>query len=237
MAWYALDNKEKVMRIVNYLIHKGEEIEVRFKGQRRTFFSKFIKIEQGNGFSNNGGNHELIMEKLNPEEGNFLIQSVYEVVIGFLINENLCRYSAKYMGISNTSPHFGFIVSFPESIQYEDRRKEERITHKMPELFSVKFRLGKGAHRDKVYDLNVLNRSRHGLGLLITEKDFDLLRTVNVGDHLYNMMFLARSALIRVNGIVRHKTKIWAGKYRGCYVMGIESPDIIDNPKPNRPQG
>ncbi len=227
MAWYALDNKQKLMRIVDYLIHGGDEIEVRFNGQRSSFFSKFIKIKQGNPFSNNGGKHELIMEKLRPEEGNSLIQSVSQVAIGFSIENNLCRYPARYLGISNASPYYGFIVSFPETIQFKERRREERVTHRTPELFSVKFRLGKGPNRDKVYDLNVLNRSRHGLGLLITQKDFDLLRAVKVGDHLYDMMFLATSALVRVNSVVRHVTKIWAGKYKGCYVMGIQSPDII----------
>ena len=227
MAWYEESNKQRVMRVVNYLVNHGEEIEVRLKGRRNTFFSKFIKIDQANIWANNGRRYELIMEKLTPEEGNAIIQSASELVIGFLINENICRYSAKYVGISNASPYFGFIVSFPQTIQFKERRKEKRITHKTPELFSVKFSVGKGAGKDKVYDLNVVNRSKHGLGLLVTEKDFDLLRAVNVGDQLCDMMFLARSALIRVNGIVRHKTEIFDGKFKGCYIMGIESLDVI----------
>ena len=227
MAWYTESDKQRVMRVIQYLIQNGEEIEVGLRGRRDTFSSKFITIGQGNTRSNNGRKYALIMEKLIPDEGNALIQSESEMVIGFLINQNICRYSANYIGISNSPPYFGFIVSFPQTIQFIDRRKERRITYKTPELFSVKFSVGKGEGKDKVYDLNVVNRSKHGLGLLVTEKDFDLLRTVNVGDRLYDMMFVASSALIRVNGIVRHKTEIFGGKFKGCYIMGIESPDVI----------
>ena len=36
---------------------------------------------------------------------------------------------------------------------------------------------------------------------------------------------------IKVQGVVRHKSKIREGKYSGCYILGIESPDITDSYK------
>jgi len=36
-------------------------------------------------------------------------------------------------------------------------------------------------------------------------------------------------ARINVNGTVKHRTKIDLGKYKGSYILGIESPEIIDS--------
>ena len=137
------------------------------------------------------------------------------------------------MGISSTPPHFGFMISFPASLEIKEKRREERVTFKRPELIRAEFRLGKGPNKDKPYEVNVINYSRHGLGLIITQKDFDLLRIVRRGDLLEDIAFFASWAMIRVNGTVRHITKIKQGKYEGCYILGIHSPDIISDYKPN----
>lgn len=227
MSWYKLHNKEEIKKIINYLVSSKTEIKVQIDGKKNIFVSKIIKIGQGNISSDNGKRPELIIAKLSPWEGNTLIQSVTEVSIESLILEHACQYSVKYMGTSNTHPYFGFFLSFPETVRIEERRKEERVVYEMPELFSVQFRLGNGGRKERVYDLNVHNGSGHGLGLLIPEKDFDLLEMVNVGDKLCGIIFFAREAIIRGNGTVRHKTKIGEGKYKGCYVMGIETGDIV----------
>jgi hypothetical protein len=36
------------------------------------------------------------------------------------------------------------------------------------------------------------------------------------------MTFYSESLMVRMDAVVRHKTKIEVGKYRGCYIVGIE---------------
>ena len=46
-------------------------------------------------------------------------------------------------------------------------------------------------------------------------------------DELKNISFYAPKAMIKVNGTVRHISKIDEGKYKDSYILGIESPEII----------
>lgn len=229
MKWYKLDNKKQILKIIKYFVSSKEEVEVRIKGAKDIFKSRFIKIDYENVSSENGGIPDLIIEKLVPEQGNILIQGVPDVFIESSINERFCRCSVKYKGTRNTYPYFGFVLSFPEIVKIQERRTEERVDVGMHELVSVQFRLRNGRNsskKDKVYNLNVVNYAGHGLGLLITEKEFELLQMINETDKLYNMIFFAKTAMIRGNGTVKHKTKIKEGKYKGCYIMGIESDNI-----------
>lgn len=111
-------------------------------------------------------------------------------------------------------------------------RKEERFYYKVPEFVFAELRLGKETKKEKVYDLKVLDCSKYGIGLVITKKDFDLLNILKEGDKLHNIFFFASWTMIKVDGIVRHLTKIEEGKYKGCHLLDIESPDIIDSCKP-----
>lgn len=221
------------MRVIDQVISKRIEIKIRITGEKTLFASKIIKINHGSISSEIERRAELIIEKLFPEKGNSLIRSVPEVAVEFPINENLCRCTVECTGLSSTPPHFGFIMGFPESLEIEEKRREERLTHETPEFFSAELRLGKKSKRDTPYQLNVLNRSKHGLGLIITRKDLDLLRIVQKGDNLNDIILFASWAMITVSGTVSHVTKIEDGKHKGCYLLGIHSSDIIESCKPN----
>jgi hypothetical protein len=98
----------------------------------------------------------------------------------------------------------------------------------MPDFVSVAFSI---MGKDKVYDLGVMDCSMHGLGILITRKDFDLVRLVKPGDRIRDIVFYSENAMIKVDGVVRRLTKMSTGKYKDSYVMGIESPEVIENCK------
>ena len=83
-----------------------------------------------------------------------------------------------------------------------------------------------------MYDLPVLNCSRHGLALLITQDDFELLHMLPKGKKVNRMTFYTGWAVIEVNGRVAHKIKIETGEHRGCYLIGIESDEVIEYCKP-----
>ena len=57
----------------------------------------------------------------------------------------------------------------------------------------------------------------------------DLIRALNPGDKIEEITYYAKSSIIKVEGTVVHKTKIHEGKYKGAYVIGIESPEIIES--------
>ena len=120
-------------------------------------------------------------------------------------------------------------------MESKDKRKEDRFNYEMPEFVYAEFKLGKEPIKDKVYNLKILDCSESGIGMVITQKDFDLLQILNEGDELKNISFFATWTVLKVDGIVRHKTKIEEGKYKGCYLMGIESQEIIESFKPADP--
>ena len=235
MTWITVNDRQKITLIVDHLTSKGKEIKIRANGDKTPFTSKFLKMNQDNPSSEMGNGAKLIIEKLSPEKGNALIQTLPKVTAEFLINKNLCRCNLDYMGIS-THPHIGFIVGFPESMEVEEKRREDRVPLERPQFISVAFSLSKNSNGEKQYELNVLDCSKYGLGLLITEKDFDLLGLLNIGDKIENIAFFASWAMIKVNGTVCHFTKLKEGDHKGCYLLGIDSPDIIESCKPPEAQ-
>ena len=98
----------------------------------------------------------------------------------------------------------------------------------MPELVSAEFRPGEELEKDKLYELNVMDYSRHGLGLIIGKENLDLLKKLKNGDMIKDMSYFAAQAIIKLDGVVRHMTKIREGRYKDCYLLGIESLSLID---------
>ncbi|MBW1766562.1 MAG: hypothetical protein JRI43_04940 [Deltaproteobacteria bacterium] len=114
----------------------------------------------------------------------------------------------------------------------KENRREYRSKYGYPELVYAELSLGKNIKKDKVYYLKVMDCSKYGLSLIITQKDLDMFQMINEGDLLQDISFFAERAMIKIDGTVRHKSRIDEGKYQGCYVLGIESPDIIESCRP-----
>jgi hypothetical protein len=119
------------------------------------------------------------------------------------------------------------------SIDSREKRKGNRVKYEIPDFVYAEFSLkGKDPKKDKSYVLKVMDWSMNGLGMVVTPKDFDLLYQVKVGDTLQNMAFFAEWAMVKVDGRIRHKSVINEGKYKGCFMVGIESPEILESCKP-----
>jgi hypothetical protein len=227
-----LKDKEKIIALIGHIIRAKKEIKVSIADEEKEFTSRIIKISLADPASSITRRSAIIIDKLHPDMGNRLIQSVSKVTLSFSISDKNCRCSVDYLGISSDAPYFGFFLKFPEAIEIEDKRIEERISFGISEFVSAEFTLGKGSKKEKRYELNVMDCSRHGLGLIITQKDFDLLKKLNIGDRIEKIMFFAPRSMIKVNGNVRHLTKIESGEYKGCYQMGIKSDDLINTASP-----
>ena len=232
MDWVAVGDDKKIWRMIEHVANYQTPIKVTIPGDKTSFTSKLLKVNYGSIASGKAKGQEFIIEKMVPEEGNALIESSPEVTLEFPINDKLCRCSSKYTGLDELDPKAGLILSFPKSVEIKERRREKRFTYDIPEMVSVEFKIEKEKGKPRSYELNVYDCSQHGLGLLITEKDFALLNILEIGDEIKEITFYATAAIIKVQGTVRHKSKIREGKYEGCYILGIESPDIIEGWKP-----
>jgi hypothetical protein len=232
VAWIILDDDREIMRLIDQVISERIGIRIHVEGEKTPFTSQIIRIDHGGISSEIGQRPELIIERLLPEKGNSLIQSFPEVTVEFSLNQSLCRCAVACIGPSSTPPHSGFIMTLPESLEIEERRREERVTYEEPESVSVQLRLGKGRKQERVHNLPVHNCSRHGLALLITQDDLELLHMLKKGERVNRMMFYTGWAVIEVNGRVAHKTEIETGEHRGCYLVGIESDAVIEYCKP-----
>ena len=233
MVWQTLKNKQKIVQIFRNLLSEKKEIRFRIQGEKTEFTSRVIKLNRDNVSSAIGKMSSFIIEKLRPEKGNALIQSDLDVTLEFSVVNRSCRCPAEYIGINSSPPYFGFFFKIPESIEIEEKRHDERVTYETPDFVSAEFRLEKGQKGEKLYDLNVMDCSIHGLGLIITRENFDLLKKLKPGYRIKDMFFFATQAMVKIDGLVKHITKINEGKYKGSYKLGIESREIIENCKPS----
>jgi hypothetical protein len=221
-------DRRKIQEIFERMVSKTLEIKILIDEERVRFMSRAIRLNPEE-ISSLGSEPELIIEKLFPETGNSLIQSSSQLMLECTVKEHFCRGKAKYVGESNEYPYFGIIITLPQTLEVtRERRREARHLYEMPDFVSVEFSI---MGKDKVYNLGVMDCSQHGLGILITKKDFDLVRLVKPGDRIRDIMVYSENAMIKVDGVVRHITKMSTGKYKDSYMMGIESPEVIENCK------
>jgi hypothetical protein len=116
--------------------------------------------------------------------------------------------------------------------EFQERRRDERFSCDPPEFFNVQFKLGKNPGEELVWELNVLDCSRQGLGLLVTDIDYDLLKMLKPGDVIKDITFYGASTMIRVDATIKHIRQIAKGPYKGQHLIGVESSDIITNCMP-----
>lgn len=120
-----------------------------------------------------------------------------------------------------------------DTAEDREKRREHRITAKLPDFVYVEFSLERPKGKGKDYRLNVVNYSNHGIGLLVSEKDFGILKFLKKGDRIKNITFYASWALITVDTTVRHLTKVEEGPYGGMYVIGVETRELISSAQPS----
>jgi len=231
MGYQSINNKQKILTIINHLISTKNNIKVFVKDESTPFVSRIINAEESHSSMGQMPRSIIIINKLSPEKGNNLVQSSEKLILKFVISDQQCICSVKYIGISSIPPHFGFILSLPETIEVEERRVEKRVVYDMPDFILAEICIGKGTREEKSYELDVIDSATYGLGMIIPEKKLDLLDKVKVGETIKNINFFAANAMLKIDGTIKHITKIEEGKFKGSYYIGIESKDIIAGSK------
>jgi len=111
--------------------------------------------------------------------------------------------------------------------EIEEMRKEERFDCDPPDFFSVEFNLGQDSENEQAWNLTVLDCSKYGLRLLVTDIDSALLKMLKPGDVIKNITFYGESTFIRVDATVKHISKIGHGPNEGQHAIGVESSSIM----------
>lgn len=226
MHQYSVETKERIREVIDFLISRKREIRVHIEGETALFTSRVLKVNYGDILSKIGKGHELIIENLVPDAGNTLIKSSSKIIIEFLLRGTPCQFEAKYLGKCTEYPHIGLSVSFPQALKLEDRRGYDRDGRRIPDFTNAVLTVRNS--EDRTYKLEIIDRSPDGLGMLITKKDFDLLDMVKEGDRVQGLELYASTAMIKVNGTVRHKTQIKDSKYKGYYTLGIKLDETLE---------
>ena len=98
----------------------------------------------------------------------------------------------------------------------------------IPDFVYVEFSIEAGSKPQNCH-LDVLNCSENGIGLLVPQKDVEILKTLDPGTVIPNMVFYAPWTLIQADATVRHLTRITTGRHNGEYVLGVESDEIVES--------
>ncbi len=228
MTPHIAETRQNLRKLIDFLISRKREITVQIEGNRALYTSRIISAEYGDLFSRMSEESKLIIEMLAPDTGNALLKLSPKVAVQFLLGDKSCQFDSRYIGESTEYPHIGQIVSFPESVKLTERRSYERDTEKIPVFLYATLTLQSGVEDSVTYQLEIINRSAYGIGMLVTKKDFDLLEIVKEGDELQDLELYAPTAVVKVSGSVRHKTKLEEPKYEGSYVLGIELDETLE---------
>jgi hypothetical protein len=231
MASNRLEDRQKINKILDHLISTKYEIKVLVKGDGNLFNSRIIKLEQNRTSLAKGAKSIIIIEKLQPDKGNNLIQASDKVILKFSLSEQHCSCAVNYVGISSMPPFFGYILSSPEIIEIEEKRREKRVVFEPLDFQLAEIYFRKGTKEERRYELRVIDCASHGLGILVPQKHLDLINIIKIGDTLKDIHFYASNAMLVVDGIVRHITKVEEGQFKGCYYIGIESKEIMPTSK------
>jgi hypothetical protein len=221
MEFFTIQDRDKILSLIKYLISGGVEIAVEIQEVEERFSTKATAIKEEEGSEAT----RLIVEKLYPEEGNSIIHSLPEVVFSSEVGERSCVFATRYVGIHAEHPHYGLIVEFPATIRVEDKRREERLSNGFAKPLSVEFTL---EGDDKVYQLNVINIGSSGIGFIVEKENFDLFEKINVGDRIRDIRFFLPIATLTIDAEVKHMTLIKEGEFEGKYLVGIESDALME---------
>jgi hypothetical protein len=219
MAFFTIDEKVNIIIIVDYMIAEGLDVTVEIQGKDEKFGTKVIGLEEF--FEGDS----IIVERLRPEEGRSFILSDPKVVLSFDLKGRKASFTSTYVGVPKENPKDGLLFQLPATIQLEEMRREHRITDGMTKILSVEFSL---EDEGKKYQLNVVNLGSAGLGLIVEKKDFDVFEKMNVGDRIKDIAVFLPVATMATDATVKHMTLIKEGKFRGCYLVGIESSSLME---------
>jgi hypothetical protein len=227
MTLYTAEDRQTIEETIEFLICHGRQITIQIEGQGTSYTSTVLKANYGGVQSRYGSGPHLVIGRLTPEDGNTSIKPGSHLVVKFLHTTTFCRFKTQYLGPRSDGSDSELIVSFPESIELPERRTRRRSNDEIPEFISVVLTSKKGSKKDKNYELAVVDYSTNGVGILVSEKDSELVELVQEGDRLQDITLFASHTMVKVDGTVRHKSKQQGEQGKDSYVLGIEFDETL----------
>lgn len=231
MAGLATRNKRRIREAIEFLKSDRRAIGIRVDGDKTPFTSRIIKAEHGGILSRPGVNGTLLIDILCPENGNDLIQSKESLTVSFSLGKYDCEFTSCFLEKSVTSPYYGHLITYPESIVILNRRRHnryERGTSQAPLFVDARLTLKTPDGTLKVFDLEVFDISERGVGILVGEDVPELLEVLNMGYRVEELELMAAWMTIKVSGTVRHKSRITEGKCSGRHLVGIQLDEKLE---------
>lgn len=214
-------SRQKIIGTVEYLIARGTEITIKIEGHEQPFISRIIEASYGDTSSNTEEESTLVIERLSPEEGNALFQSGSRMMALFSLRETSCRFNARCLSVPGEETDEGFVISFPESIDIREKRRRDRRGDEIPDFVSVVVKVKDESRKDRTYELEIFDCTAYGLGILVRDKDIDILDRIEVGDKLRDITLYGAYTIVKVKGTARHKTKRSVDG-ENFHVVGVE---------------
>lgn len=228
MARHVITDREVIRKTVDFLISHQREITVHDESHGVSFTSKIIKVHGGSLFADHGETPRLVMANPNHENAYCLLSPCCALVARFSLRKTPCRFTTQYLGPWNDMiPVPAFVATFPDILELQDRRQRDRRGLEIPDFQSVALQSKQISKEDRTYMLDIFDCSAAGVGILVREKDFDLLEILEAGDRIQDIMLFADHTLVRVDGTVRHKTHVPQGQKQGVYVVGVEFDETL----------
>jgi hypothetical protein len=231
MRYLTTKSQKRIRQTIDFLSMNRRPISLQTEGEQALFGSMIVKVEHGDPLSKPGAPGRLIIDWLSPAKGNHLIQSANPIQVKFLVGMSQCEFTSYYLRRSVDSPYFGHVISYPRSLAIADRRRQdrrERDSDSAPLFVSARVRTRSSRVQEKTYDLDIFDVCERGVGMLIRKDLFDFVERISIGDRFTEMELYAPWSIVRVVGTVKHKSKINEGKYRDCYILGIELDDKLE---------
>jgi hypothetical protein len=231
MADYITKSEEKVRDVIDFLVARRKSIGVKIQGEQTLFESMIVKADHATSSKSEAANGVYI-QWLSPPTGNFLIQSSSAVQVKFTLGKCNFAFTSDYITMSLESPYLGHIISYPEALAAADRRWHDRYevgSKKAPIFATATIRMKEGRSQWNIHDLGVFDVSENGVGILVGKKLLNWLERIGIGTRLNGVELSAPWAIVKADGVVRHKSKMNRGKYEGYHLLGIELDEKLEH--------
>jgi len=232
MTTLRTNNIKRIREAIDFVNNNRRPITVQIEGEATGFASKIVKVDHGDVLSRFGTGGRLIIDWLSPQKGNDLIQSRSPIRVRFSLGKSECEFTSYYVTKSVEPPYFGHMITYPEALIIVDRRMDNRNaigTEREPLFVHAKLTMRISGSQEKSYDLKVFDVSEKGVGLLVSEEQSDLLERTGIGDRLKEVELYATWTMVRVDGTVRHKSRVREGEYSGYHILGIELDEKLEH--------
>jgi len=228
---YITKNEGRVRQAIDLLVARRKSIAVKIQGAQTLFDSKIVEADHADLDAKSRIANKVYIEWLSPPVGNSLIQSSRAVQVEFSLAQYNFAFTSDYVTTSHRCSCRGHIISYPKALMVGDRRLHNRCERggkKAPIFATATIKMKKGRTQMNLSDLGVFDVSENGVGILVGEKLFNWLSRIGIGTRLNELELSAPWAIVRMDGIVRHISKLRRGKYNGYHLLGIELEEKLE---------